>query len=223
MKTNKLTLFTVFYFVIVITTIISSSVKEIAMLHYFAKPAILTSLIIFFIKKCNGLSKFTILITLGALIFSLLGDILLMFDNDSPMFFIGGLAAFLIAHIMYVFVFLKRKNNTRNPTIIGITLFIYGAILLYILKDGLGEMLAPVLVYMVIILTMAVSAYLRKGNVTIRSYLLVFLGAVNFIISDSILALNKFVEPLWHSNITIMLTYGLAQYLIIRGILSQNY
>ena len=72
---------------------------------------------------------------------------------------------------------------------------------------------------MLVILSMSTAAYLRKGTISKLSYTLVFLGALFFMLSDSILALNKFYEPLAYSNISIMLTYAIAQYLIIFGIL----
>ena len=93
------------------------------------------------------------------------------------------------------------------------------ASLFYFLKDGLGVMLLPVVIYMLVILSMSTSAYLRKDKANILSYGLVFLGAIFFMISDSILALNKFYETIQLANILIMTTYALAQYLIVLGIL----
>jgi uncharacterized membrane protein YhhN len=51
---------------------------------------------------------------------------------------------------------------------------------------------------------------------------LILAGAAFFMISDSLLALNKFYEPLPFSNISIISTYALAQYSIVLGILKQN-
>lgn len=94
--------------------------------------------------------------------------------------------------------------------------------LFYVMFDGLGDMLYPVTVYMLVILTMAVTAFLRQGKVLPISYTLVFLGALLFMLSDSILALNKFYKPLPLSNISIMLTYALAQYFIVLGLLKNK-
>ena len=58
-----------------------------------------------------------------------------------------------------------------------------------------------------------------KGMVNQTSYNLVFIGAIFFMLSDSILAANKFYQPIPLSNISIMVTYALAQYLIVLGIL----
>ena len=92
----------------------------------------------------------------------------------------------------------------------------------YILKDGLGDLLIPVIVYMSAILLMALTAFLRQGSVTKISYIFVFIGALFFIISDSLLALNKFYKPLPLANISIMLTYAMAQLFIVFGIKKQS-
>ena len=144
-----------------------------------------------------------------------------MFVSKSANFFLSGLGAFLLAHIMYVLVFLKSRNKAANSLPIVVILLMYASVIFYFLKDGLGDMLIPVLAYLLVILIMAATAFIRKRS-NIDSYKLVFAGAVFFMISDSLLALNKFYEPLPFSNISIMLTYALAQYLIVLGILKQK-
>ncbi|MGJ8592412.1 MAG: lysoplasmalogenase [Aquaticitalea sp.] len=194
------------------------SVESVSQFHYITKPAIVISLIVFFWKGRHAVSKFIRFLTVMALLFSLLGDVLLMFDEHSSTNFILGLLAFLVAHIMYILVFLKHRNPSKNANGFGIILLIYALVLFYFLKNGLGEMLMPVLVYMTVILTMSITAFLRKGKVTKISYHFVFLGAVLFMISDSILALDKFHAAIPFSSILIMLTYAMAQYFIVLGI-----
>tara|TARA_R110000868_G_scaffold328255_1_gene589136 strand:- start:1541 stop:1768 length:228 start_codon:yes stop_codon:yes gene_type:complete len=75
---------------------------------------------------------------------------------------------------------------------------------------------------MFIILLMVITAFFRKGSVSKSSYILVFLGALFFITSDSLLALNKFYKPLPFSSISIMLTYSIAQLFIVLGIKKQS-
>ncbi|MDG4716236.1 lysoplasmalogenase [Winogradskyella marincola] len=217
--TNTEKQFSVLFFVIVLFEIITGSTETLKMAHYIAKPAIVISLIFLFIKTSEGVSKSIKRITLLALVFSLLGDILLMFVEQSPHFFTIGLVAFLTAHIMYILAFLKHRNKQKPFIGFIVFLLIYASGLFYLLKDGLGAMLIPVIVYMIVILSMATTAFLRKDMVNNLSYNLVFSGAIFFMISDSILALNKFYEPLPFSNISIMLTYALAQFLIVIGIL----
>lgn len=218
-KTEKS--FSILFFIIVIAELIFGSVENLSQYHYFTKPLILISLIVFFYKQSKHLNKRTRNITLLALVFSLAGDVLLMFVSKSANFFLSGLGAFLLAHIMYVLVFLKSRNKAANSLPIVVILLMYASVIFYFLKDGLGDMLIPVLAYLLVILIMAATAFIRKRS-NIDSYKLVFAGAVFFMISDSLLALNKFYEPLPFSNISIMLTYALAQYLIVLGILKQK-
>ncbi|MCK5400520.1 MAG: lysoplasmalogenase [Flavobacteriaceae bacterium] len=223
MQSKLHTSFSVVYFIVVIDTIICSSIEKLMPMYYFTKPAILTLLVIYFWLQSTHLNKRTRYITVLALLFSLIGDVLLMFVDKSSNFFIGGLIAFLLAHLMYISVFLKSRNKNANPFSIIVVLLIYASGLFYLIKDGLGEMLIPVLLYLIVILTMAITAFLRKRLASSNSYNLVFAGAIFFMISDSLLALNKFYETLPLSNISIMLTYALAQYLIVSGILKQEH
>jgi uncharacterized membrane protein YhhN len=219
MLTNTEKQFSILFFIIVLLELLTGSAESLKTVHYLAKPAIVISLIFLFIKTSKPLTKPIKNLTILALAFSLLGDVLLMFVDKSPHFFTMGLVAFLIAHIMYILLFLKHRNKDCSPYGFIILLLTYGASLFYFLKEDLGAMLIPVLIYTIAILSMATSAYLRKDKVNVLSYGFVFLGAISFLISDSILAINKFYQPLLWSNYSIMITYALAQYLIVIGIL----
>lgn len=216
-KTEKQ--FSILFVFIVIIELITGSSDALQGLHYLAKPAIVISLIVLFLTTSQRLPKAIRTITFLALGFSVLGDILLMFVHKSEHFFTLGLVAFLLAHVMYIIVFLKQRNKNRSAYGFVLVLLVYAASLFYFLYGNLGYMLFPVVIYMLAILGMATAAYLRKDSVNIVSYGLVLVGAILFVISDSILALNKFYEPLAYSNISIMITYAFAQYFIVIGIL----
>ncbi len=70
-----------------------------------------------------------------------------------------------------------------------------------------------------IMLLFAYNGYLVWKN---PGNLYVFIGAIVFVISDSILAINKFYTPIEKSSFFIMLTYLVAQYLIVIGVLKLN-
>lgn len=214
--------FLLIFLIIVLAELICDTIESLALLHYITKPLILISLILFFWKHCKHLEKKTRLFTFSALILSLFGDVFLMFVNKSSIFFIVGLLSFLLAHNMYVFVFIQKRNNSNNTLPFIAVLLVYAFGLFYFLKNGLGDLLIPVIVYMFAILLMATSAFLRRGSVSKNSYILVFIGALFFMISDSLLALNKFHAAFPFSGISIMLTYSMAQLLIVFGIKRQN-
>ncbi len=222
MLTKSEKTFSIIYTIILVAELIFDNTDGLNLYHYLTKPLILLSLIVFFLKQSNHLDTKTKYITLFAILFSLIGDILLMFTTKSSNFFMGGLLAFLMAHIMYILVFLKKKNTHKKGLFfLGVSL-LYGMTIFYFLKDGLGQLLVPVIVYMLVILTMGISAFLRNDSVSKTSYNLVFLGAIFFITSDSLLAINKFYEPFKFAGILIMLTYAIAQYFIVLGLKKQQ-
>jgi len=214
--------FTALFFVIVIIELLSLTLSALSSFHNVAKPLILISLILFFYLKGDELTSRTRRLMLCALTFSLIGDVLIIFEDISPNYFIGGLVAFLIAHIMYILVFLDKRNSSQKPLAFITMLLVYILGLFYILKDGLDSMLIPVIAYVITIFTMAITASLRKGNVPTISYNLVLIGALLFVISDSFIAINKFYSAVPNEHILIMSTYALAQYCIVMGIIKQK-
>lgn len=214
--------FTVLYSLIVLAELISGASHDVSIIHYVCKPAIVLALLTYFCSHSTTLNKRLRILIVSALLFSVLGDILLMFVNLGSHYFLFGLIAFLLAHIMYVIAFARTRENSRNPIGFISVLVLYSCTLFYLLNNGLHKMLLPVITYMLVIMAMTLFAYLRQGRTAKLSYQLVLVGAFLFMVSDSILALNKFYKPLAYSNITIMLTYALAQYFIVMGILKSR-
>lgn len=192
--------------------------------RYITKPIILIALLVYFVGNGKHLLKSTYYCTLSALLFSLLGDVFLMFDDQSNNYFILGLVSFLFAHILYCVVFLLRRGERKLLDFWLVTLLFlgYGIALFFLLKDNLGSLQLPVAVYIIVILAMAVTAYGRRKKINTVSFNLVFLGALFFIASDTILALDKFMFDLPWSSFAIMGTYATAQFLIVKGLLVEN-
>ena len=214
--------FVIVFAIIVLAEIFLMNIESVSSLHYFTKPLIVGSLIAYFIPNSKHLNKSTKNLTLLALIFSVIGDMFLMYTDEYPNYFTSGLVAFLLAHIMYILVFLKKRNPKIKPYGFIALIILYGSILFYVLKNGLGNMLIPVLVYMLVILIMATTAFWRKGNVNKQSFYLVFIGALFFIFSDSLIALDKFYIPITLARTGIIITYAFAQLLIVSGIIKQQ-
>jgi len=84
--------------------------------------------------------------------------------------------------------------------------------------SNLGALRGPVIGYTTAILLMAYAALARKNVTTAGSFRWVMMGAIVFIISDSLLAINKFGHPITHSGVWIMLTYMTSQFMIITGL-----
>ena len=214
--------FTLIFTLIVFLELITNQFESLSLWHYAFKPLIVVSLIIYFLIQSKALVKNFKYGILMALMFSVAGDVFLMFDDKNPNYFIFGLIAFLLAHVMYILAYLKHRNTNRKPLPFIIFLIIYASGLFYLIYKGLGAMLIPVVIYMFIILTMATTAFLRKGSVATENYNWVFLGAILFLISDSLLSVNMFYKPIAFANILIMITYAFAQYFIVLGTLKPS-
>ncbi len=156
------------------------------------------------------------------LLFSLLGDILLLFDAGSPFYFIGGLLSFLLAHLMYLSCFWKRALfQIKRTFLFGSLLAMYALTVLYFILPNVGDLLPYIIVYMTVLLLLVLIGFLRKSHANTASYRLFLYGALCFMVSDSLLALNKFYEPFEWASPAIMLTYALAQLLIVLGGISK--
>ena len=193
-------------------------------LNFFLKP-ILIPILIFGVYFYQNFPTKNILLT--ALVFSWIGDVILLFSDISEIYFILGLVSFLISHIVYCILFNRqtKRNLKKNSIAIGIGSILIACYLigmLSVLLPSLGDLKIPVIVYASVISIMLLFAYNGLLSWNEPGNKLVFSGAVVFVISDSILAINKFYNPIEKSSFFIMLTYLVAQYLIVIGILKLN-
>lgn len=218
MPKNKPLKFSLLFFFILAATIWLDHLDHV--LYYFAKPLVAGSLLWFFINTSSGIEKRIERLVKWALICSLLGDILLMFVPQSEHFFTLGLVAFLTAHVFYILAFIKTRKTIFNfiDLIFYIVFSVYAFQVYKVLEPNLGDMKYPVILYITVITVMACTAISRSAKNKV-SYFLVVAGALFFVASDSILAIEKFHKPLFCPEISIMLTYGLAQWCITMGIL----
>ena len=150
-----------------------------------------------------------VLILVG-LVFSAVGDALLMLERDR---FLAGLAAFLAAHIFYVVAFV-HEAPVWGP-IYAVLPFAFVLIgMLQLLWPHAGTMRLPVSLYALVITTMAWRAWARWATLGSTGALLAAIGAVLFVASDSFLAYNRFVRPLPAAPAWVLSTYFCAQWLI---------
>lgn len=164
--------------------------------------------------KCRILHKIRIsyLISSIGLVFSLLGDIFLMFTGEDM--FILGLASFLTAHIFYIYMFYGTKKRDQTSVLFG--LFSIASVyfsFLYpsIFQEGGIVLTVAVAVYIIVITFMVYYAFMNDNtNLSIGVFL--------FFISDATLALDKFLyhAPDRRCEYIVMITYYAAQFCIAR-------
>lgn len=188
--------------------------------EYIAKPGVMVALLAWMwqIGGFQGrLAWFS-----AALLFSMVGDILLMLPREK---FLTSLVFFFLAHVAYLLGF-----NTAPPplTVAGLILVILVAITGVQVGrrivgglDRLGHhrLKVPVILYAVVISLMLVSALvtLTRREWAILPAFLASGGALLFYLSDIFLAWNRFVDPLPHGRLRVMVSYHLGQALIVLG------
>ncbi len=200
---------------------------KISLLHQSLKVLLMPVLAFYLWNGIEEKSKNNLfLLSILALAFSYIGDIILMIPGNNLLFFIGGLVSFLVAHLFYtkLFITLSPLNKNiikKNPIwIMGIILFLI-AFLSYLVPKIDTSLKIPVIAYALIICTMLISTFNLKEKIGIRPHNIIVAGAILFVLSDSILALNKFdpaFQGMTFMHALVMITYISAQGLIIYGI-----
>lgn len=199
-----------------------------ALLHLFAiaadlywlriitKPLLMILLLVWFLSATANIGTCKKHFITAAIFFSWLGDLFLM--GSGELYFIAGLASFLTAHIFYILFFLWARGATTTSTplnrVVILVLLAYVGVFYYYLSPHLNHILKiPVFVYALVIASMFAAArhsFRQRGGVLI--------GAGLFIVSDSLLAVNSFVENFSMASLAVMITYILAQVLIVYGV-----
>jgi len=189
--------------------------------HFLLKFLLMPVLIIGLLHNKGHSKEKNWRLVLAGLITAWAGDVLLLFSEDMPLFFILGLVCFLCTHLAYIIYFSRYHSGifqqVRKRILPFIILVLYAVSLLTYLWGGLGDLLLPVIVYTIVITVMVLQALFAKGFLPSKTGNLFAIGAITFIISDSLLAIDKFHTSLFLSDALIMITYGIAQLTIVYG------
>ncbi len=174
---------------------------------------VLPTLLLIYVAIENLEWKSSKLFIIG-LAFSMVGDFTFGFFGSSG--FIFGLGSFFIAHIFYLFYFGRWQWNTAKAGL-AVVVLAGGSYVMSHLLPNLGVLFYPVIGYMFILIFMAFASFF-----SIKSNIWYVLGGISFVISDSILGVNKFYIQFDASHILIMVSYYFAQYSLLKGCL-KNY
>lgn len=177
-------------------------------LSYLIKaiPVFLLSFLVFY----NVPGRRGRLIGLG-LFFSGIGDVIL----DLPVrgVFIFGLISFAIAHLFYLAAFLRKLSISLAKSLLLALILFYSLAMILVLYPNMEPMMfLPIGLYLGVIVLMAISAILGDDN---NRWIVV--GALLFMISDSLIAITRFVLPVPFSSVWVMSSYYLAQLFIAYG------
>ncbi|MEP5263476.1 MAG: lysoplasmalogenase, partial [Nitratireductor sp.] len=157
-----------------------------------------------------------LLLLSAAFLFSALGDLFLAMKGDARNF-PRGIAAFLVSHLFYIAVMVPIASAPETLAQKAVSLAVgLGAIALYFtLAPTLGKMKLPVGAYLVAILVMALSALAIPEGAPLLG-----LGAVLFVISDSVIAFDKFKSPVPARGLIVWITYYVGQALMALSLLA---
>jgi uncharacterized membrane protein YhhN len=191
-------------------------------LVYYTKPLLMPLLALWLLTTVqhSGRGPFFRRSVFAALVFSTLGDVLLMFQG--AIFFLAGLFFFLLAHLFYIGAFTKispvKSGFLRHWPGWTLPFLAYPALLLQHLWTDIPKGLhLPVLMYALVITAMAWCVVNMKGKIPDGIFWSMLAGALLFIASDSMIALYRFGHPFDGARVAIMLTYIAGQFLLVQG------
>ena len=209
--TQTVTFLTIFFIVLTIRETVTFRGK--LFLKYIFTPLVTTSVILvaFHAYGNDPGSTYTVYIFCG-LVLSLIADVLLMIV---PMqFMLEGLIFFLVAHVLYIIGFSRDFVFHESAFIVALLIIIPMAFLYNILRKKAGKLAVPVLIYMGVISTMvffAITGFV-PGNPVKKG--LIVGGALFFLISDIILALDAFVKEIPHATVFVWALYAPGQMML---------
>lgn len=190
------------------------------------KPLLLPFLAGYYVASSSFPRSF---ILLTALFACWLGDIALMFTGYGELWFMTGLVSFLIGHIFFVITYRQFRSESIESGLLpvqkirfSLPVVLAGTGLIVVLYPVLGPLKVPVVIYSTAIIVMVMNAIFRFGRTSSMSFWLVLAGALMFMASDSLLAINKFMGGIKMSGVLVMATYISAQYLIVEGLLKHK-
>ena len=195
-------------------------------LEFLCKPLLMISLGIYYVSSVRIIDGKIVPAVVSAIVFSFLGDVLLMVQYTNELFFLLGLASFLAAHLSYIYAYRQHCiENDEGKSLLGtqkvrfaLPIVLATTGLISILYNHLGGLKIPVTAYALVLMWMTLQALFRFGKTNGLSFWGVLVGALLFMISDALIAINKFVSPLLLSDLLVMSTYIVGQYLIISGL-----
>ena len=180
-------------------------ITERRAVRYVAKPGTLVALIgvALALDPVDGTIRAWMV---AGLVCSLAGDVFLMLHER---WFVAGLASFLLGHVAYV-VGLGQADQSLAGLVVGglvvaATAATLGRSIVTSVRRGSSPGLAPpVVAYIAVISAMVVAAF---GTTAVAAVV----GALLFYVSDATLAWNRFVRPIPHGGLAVMVTYHLGQ------------
>lgn len=194
-------------------------------IRYGTKPFLMPLLALYYLFSAIALDQRVSILILLALGGGWLGDLFLMIPDPEKTrkWFRPGLGAFLLGHIFYTAAFVRSALPLSDLNSISAALILfflaYGLLAYRALSPFMGKLRLPITVYIAVIALMGISTALCLISQPWTPALIAILGALIFMISDTVNAWNRFARPIGGERIITMATYLAGQFLLIAGFL----
>lgn len=201
---------------------LTESFRDRAKYRAYSKPFLVLSVLFYYIFAAD---RKMLPVLIAALIFSWLGDILLI--PKGMKWFIAGGVSFMVSHVLFIFVYIPQVDFSAVNwlIVIPVAVLYYGFALFEIvkLKDYASKVMQiPLFTYLLFNCTMNIFALMQLITNPCAGSVIAYIGAVLFFISDCSLFVVRFVPDnkiIFKKHFTVMLTYIAAEFLITQGIL----
>jgi uncharacterized membrane protein YhhN len=183
------------------------------LLVYVSKPlatALILGIALVNWRSSRGSYSYSLLISIG-LLFSLVGDIFLLWPS---LYFIHGLAAFLLTHLAYLIAFTRDARFPARVWIWILYLAIAATLYAFLYPSLPVPLKLPVALYSALLSSMAAQAMGRFLVVKTKPAQGAAIGAVFFMLSDFLLAFDRFHTLILLAPVLILIPYYLGQWLI---------
>lgn len=217
------TQFTILYFTVLFIDIFLKEIEGFFYLRMFTKASVLLLLMVYFYYSRQGVFRFRDKLFLSGLVVFMIGDFFLTLYQTME-FYILGMILFIIGKLIYTARFSNQNDfSTKKLIPFFVIIFFYIVFITIMVYDNLGDFFIPVLIYLFASMILALFTYLRKDVVNKISFLIVLLGVISSVFSDSITVLQSFYDQdFGYHQYTIMFFYGLFQYLVVIGITKEE-
>ncbi len=209
------------FFILLILALLPHILGELPLMRYIASSSILF-LLLFQVITTKNLKPRTRRFTILALLFSVI-TILSFINLEYQSYFYIALFSYALQLIMFTVVFYHNKPfEHKQVLILSILLMFFGLILINLIFDRLGDYFPFVLFFIIILVSMIQTSFLRRGHVSKKSFCLGFIGTIFILISSSSVAINVFYLEETRIEIVISIFYNVGLLMIVESIIKEK-
>ena len=209
-------------FVIIAVVHLTGQLVSNEWIIWMTRPLLMPSLLWWFLSQISKPFSFAHKRMIAALLLASAGDIFALLAKFNDWFFFADILCYLFMQLMYVLIFLsivRFQDVSKVYISIAILIFIvYGIIFLNYLLPHSGWLTLPILIYASAVTLTIISSAITITYFPRPLFIMLMTGTIIYLISDTIIATNKFITPVYLSGFWGLLAYIVAQALITKVI-----